>query len=167
MKIKKFGSTEQKVFDLVKDEAESQGVKIWDVRFEKEGAGWYLRIFIEKDGGVSITDCENLTRPVNRLLDEADPIPQSYILEVGSAGLERELLRESHFEASIGMPVRVRAIRDFGGEKEVFGLLGGFDKEKITLAFPGETEEEDEVYAELPLADIAFVKIFEDFEELH
>lgn len=167
MKIKKFGATEQKISDLVKDEAENQNIRIWDVRFEKEGAGWYLRIFIEKDGGVSIEDCENFTRPVNKLLDETDPIAQSYILEIGSAGLERELLRESHFESSIGMPVRVRAIRDFGGEKEVVGLLAGFDKEKITLAFPGETEEEEEVYAELPLADIAYIKIFEDFEELH
>lgn len=167
MRIKKFGGTEQKIFDLVKDEAENQNIRIWDVRFEKEGAGWYLRIFIEKDGGVSMDDCESFTRPVNKLLDEADPIPQSYILEIGSAGLERELLRESHFAASIGMPVRVRAIRDFGSEKEIVGLLGGFDKEKVTLAFPGETQEEEEVYAELPLADIAYIKIYEDFEELH
>lgn len=167
MKIKKFGATEQKISDLIKEEAENQNIRIWDVRFEKEGAGWYLRIFIEKDGGVSIEDCENFTRPVNKLLDEADPIPQSYILEIGSAGLERELVRESHFEASIGMPVRVRAIRDFGGEKEIVGLLGGYDKEKVTLAFPGENEEEEEVYAELPLADIAYIKIYEDFEELH
>ncbi len=164
MKIKKFGPTEQTVFNLIKDEVDNQGLKLWDVRFEKEGAGWYLRIFIDKDGGVSITDCENLTRPVNTLLDEVDPIQQSYILEVGSAGLERELVRESHFEASVGTPVRVRAIRDFNGEKEIVGLLGGFDKEKLTIAFPGETEDEEEVYAELLLADVAYIKIFEDFE---
>ncbi len=166
MKIKKFGSTEQTVFNLVKDEADSLGLKIWDVRFEKEGAGWYLRVFIDKEGGVSITDCENLTRPVNKLLDEADPISQSYILEVGSAGLERELIREAHFEASIGAPVRVRAIRDFNGEKEIIGLLGGYDKEKVTIAFPPETEDEEEVYAELMLSEIAHIKLFEDFEEL-
>ncbi len=164
MKIKKFGATEQKIYALVKDEAESQNLDIWDVRFEKEGAGWYLRIFIEKEGGVGIDDCENFTRPVNKLLDEADPIQQSYILEIGSPGLERELVRESHFEASIGMPVRVRAIRDFNGEKEIVGLLGGYDREKITLAFPGETEEEEEVYSELTLSDIAYIKIYEDFD---
>lgn len=164
MKIKKFGATEQKIYALVKDEAESQNLDIWDVRFEKEGAGWYLRIFIEKEGGVGIDDCENFTRPVNKLLDEADPIQQSYILEIGSPGLERELVRESHFEASIGMPVRVRAIRDFNGEKEIVGLLGGYDREKITLAFPGETEDEEEAYSELALSDIAYIKIYEDFD---
>lgn len=163
MKIKKFGATEQKIYALVKDEAESQGLDIWDVRFEKEGAGWYLRIFIEKEGGVGIDDCENFTRPVNKMLDEADPIQQSYILEIGSPGLERELVREAHFEASIGMPVRVRAIRDFNGEKEIVGLLGGYDREKITLAFPAENENEEEVYSELALSDIAYIKIYDDF----
>ncbi len=166
MKIKKFGATEQKVFDLVKEEAENQGLIIWDVRYEKEGAGWYLRIFIDKDGGVSITDCENLTRPVNKLLDEADPIPQSYILEVGSAGLERELVRESHFKASIDMPVRVRAIRDFNGEKEIVGILGDFNKEVVTIVFPAESEDEEDVCAELSLADVAYIKIYEDFDEV-
>lgn len=166
MKIKKFGATEHNIFNLIKDEAENQGVKIWDVRFEKEGAGWYLRIFIDKDGGIGIEDCENLTRPVNKILDEVDPIQQSYILEVGSAGIERDLMRETHFEASIGIPVRVRAIRDFNGEKEIVGLLGGFDKEKVTIAFPGDTEDEEEVYTELPLAEIAYIKLYKDFEEL-
>ena len=156
----------ESVKSLVEPIAENFGVRVWDVRFLKEGAEWYLRIFIDKDGGVSITDCENLTRPVNKLLDEADPISQSYILEVGSAGLERELIREAHFEASIGAPVRVRAIRDFNGEKEIIGLLGGYDKEKVTIAFPPETEDEEEVYAELMLSEIAHIKLFEDFEEL-
>lgn len=166
MKIKKFGATEQKIFGLVKDEAENQGVRIWDIRFEKEGANWYLRIFIDKDEGISIEDCENLTRPVNMILDSADPIPQSYILEIGSAGLERELVRESHFEASIGMPVRVRAIRDFGGEKEIVGLLGGYCRENVEIVFPGDEDGEEDVSAQLPLAEIAYIKIFEDFEEL-
>lgn len=91
MKIKKFGPTEQTVYELVKNEAERQGLRIWDIRFEKEGAGWYLRIFIDKDGGVGIEDCENLTKPVNKLLDEADPIPQSYILEVAPPDLNVSL----------------------------------------------------------------------------
>lgn len=167
MKIKKFGPTEQTVFNLVEKEADDQGLKIWDVRFEKEGAGWYLRIFIEKDGGIGIEDCENFTRPVNKLLDDADPISQSYMLEIGSPGLERELIRESHFEASIGLPVRIRAIRDFGGEKEIVGLLGGFDKENVTLVFPAETADEEDGFIQLPLADIAYIKIYTDFEELH
>ena len=104
--------------------------------------------------------------PVNKLLDEADPIPQSYILEVGSAGLERELIRESHFIAGTGLPVRVRAIRDFGGEKEIAGILADFDKEKITIAFPGENDGEEDVCGELALKDIAYVRLYEEFEDL-
>lgn len=166
MKIKKFGATEQIVFDLVRNAAEDQGVRIWDIRFEKEGASWYLRIFIDKDGGIGIEDCENLTRPVNKLLDEADPISQSYILEVGSAGLEREIIRESHFEAAIGLPVRVRAIRDFNGEKEIVGILTGFDKEKIIITLPSEAEGGDDFNNELSLKDIAYIRLFEDYEDL-
>lgn len=165
MKIKKFGGTEQKVFQLVKDEAEKQGLQIWDVRYEKEGANWYLRIFIEKEDGISIEDCENFTRPVNSILDKADPIPQSYILEIGSAGLERELVRESHFEAGIGLPIRARAIRDFGGEKEIVGILGGYDKEKVTLVFPAETPDEEDAYAELPFADIAYIRQYSALDQ--
>lgn len=167
MKIRKFNPTEKTVHDLIKAEAENQNINIWDVQYEKEGAGWYLRIYIEKDGGLTMDDCENFTRPVNKLLDEADPIPQSYMLEIGSPGLERKLLRESHFESSIGSPVTARAIRDFDGEKEITGILNGFDKEEITLALSGETKNEEEVCSKLPLSDIAYVKLYEDFEELH
>lgn len=111
--MKKFGGTEQKVYGLAKPVADELGLLIWDVRFEKEGALWYLRIFIDSENGVSISDCEAMTRPVSKLLDEHDPIPQGYMLEVGSAGIERELFRESHFEASVGTVVRIRMIREF------------------------------------------------------
>ena len=119
MKLKKNGATEQKVYELAAPLAESLGLVIWDVRFEKEGASWYLRVFIDKDEGISIDDCEAMSRPLSDLLDEADPIDQQYFLEVGSAGLERDLVRESHFAASIGAVVRMRLIRpDETGQKE-------------------------------------------------
>ena len=85
MKIKKFGTTEQLVHSLAEPIAHEKGLRIWDVRFEKEGASWYLRVFIDKDSGVTIDDCEALSRPLNDLLDEKDPIKQGYFLEVGSA----------------------------------------------------------------------------------
>ena len=86
MKIKKFGSTESRIYELVHPIAEEHGLIVWDVRFEKEGAMWYLRVFLDcMDRPVNINDCENVTRPLNKLLDELDPIPQSYTLEVGSA----------------------------------------------------------------------------------
>ena len=95
-------STAAAVDELVRPEVEARGLKLWDVRFEKEGSLWYLRIFIDKDGGVNINDCENVSRRVSDLLDEADPIEQSYILEVSSPGIERDLVKKEHFDAFAG-----------------------------------------------------------------
>ena len=104
--------------------AESFGVRIWDVRFLKEGAEWYLRIFIDKDGGVDINDCENVSRGVDPLLDAKDFISQNYILEVSSPGLERELTRDEHFEEYVGKDIKVRLIRPLEGlGKEFCGVL--------------------------------------------
>ena len=82
-------NTAEKVRELALPLCEELGLFLWDVRFEKEGATWYLRVFIDKDGGVDMDDCEAFTRPFNKILDEADPIAQSYVLEVGSPGLGR------------------------------------------------------------------------------
>ena len=84
MKLKAFGATEQRIYNAVKPIADEFGFQIWDVRFEKEGAYWYLRIFIDQESGITIEDCEKMTEPVNKLLDEQDPISQNYILEVCS-----------------------------------------------------------------------------------
>ena len=158
MKLKKFGATEQKVYDLVKPVTDELGYFLWDVSYVKEGAMWYLRVFIDCDEGITIDDCEKVTEPVNAVLDEADPIQQSYMLEVGSAGLERELLKEEHFEVCIGDKVRIRFIRNVDGEKEIPATLMGYDKNTITV----QTENgEEKIYQ---LADIAFVKLWFDFE---
>lgn len=158
MKLKKNGATEQKVYALAAPLAESLGLVIWDVRFEKEGASWYLRVFIDKDEGISIDDCEAMSRPLSDLLDEADPIDQQYFLEVGSAGLERDLVRESHFAASIGAVVRMRLIRpDETGQKEYVGALESFDKEQVRLVL------EDDTAVTAPFANIAHIKWHEDF----
>ena len=158
MKLKKFGGTEQKVYDLVKPVTDELGYFLWDVCYVKEGAMWYLRIFIDQDEGITIDDCERATAPINEVLDEADPIAQSYMLEVGSAGLERELLREEHFEVCIGDEVRIRFIRSVDGEKEIRTTLLAADRNELTVR--GEDGEEKK----LPLADIAFVKLWFDFE---
>lgn len=157
MKLKKFGSTEQLVYEIVKPIAEEIGVQIWDVCFEKEGAMWYLRVLIEKDDGISIDDCEAMTRPLDKQLDEKDPITQSYMLEVGSAGLGRKLLKEEHFEAFIGSEVQVRLIRDVDEGKELVCELKAFSKKSITVL----TEEKE---VEIQFEDIAFVRLFEDYE---
>ena len=158
MKLKTFGATEQKVYDLVKPVTDELGYFLWDVSYVKEGAMWYLRVFIDCDEGITIDDCEKVTEPVNAVLDEADPIKQSYMLEVGSAGLERELLKEEHFEVCIGDKVRIRFIRNVDGEKEISATLTGYDKNTITVC----TENGEEKICQL--ADIAFVKLWFDFE---
>ena len=144
-------STVEKAYELAKPLAESLGVSIWDVVFEKEGASWYLRIFIDKDEGINIDDCEAFSRPFNKILDEKDFIDQSYIFEVGSPGIGRELKRPEHFEKYIGSPVRVRLIRAADGLKEIIGLLKEYNKDSILV---------DE--KEIKLSDTAFVKLYDD-----
>lgn len=158
MKLKKFGSTEQRIYDLTAPVITELGYLVWDVRFEKEGASWYLRIFIDSEtDAISINDCEKVTGPVSDLLDEADPIAQSYILEVSSAGLEAELVRESHFDACIGCEVRCRGIRPFAdGSREAVGTLTAWDKEGVTLR----TGDAD---VQLPFSALAFVRLYFDF----
>ena len=157
MKIKKFGNTEKLVYELVKPIADEKGSDIWDVRFEKEGASWYLRVFIDRQEGVSIDDCEAVSRPLSDLLDEKDPISQGYFLEVGSAGLDRELIRQSHFEASVGKPVRAGLYKQLNGSKEAVGLLKSFDSEKLTLALP--MGEGDDSSISIPLAIMPALKL--------
>lgn len=143
MKLKKNNATEQRVIALAEPLAKALGLTLWDIRFEKEGAAWYLRVYIDKEDGISISDCEAMTQPLSDALDEADPISQSYYLEVGSAGLERELVRESHFQACIGQRIHVRLIRpDAEGVRDLIGTLLSFDSEQLTLDCDGEARTE-------------------------
>ena len=157
MKFKKFGGTEQKVYDLIKPITDELGYYLWDVCYEKEGAMWYLRVFIDQDEGITIADCERANAPISDILDEKDPIAQSYMLEVGSAGLERELVKEEHFEVCRGDKVKIRFIRAAEGEKEIVAQLVGADREGVTVALDSGEERK------FPLADIAFVKLYLDF----
>lgn len=122
--------------------AENFGVRVWDVRFLKEGAEWYLRIFIDKDGGVDINDCENVSRAIDPILDEKDFISQNYILEVSSPGLERELTRDEHFKEYVGKDIKVRLIRPIEGlGKEFCGVLRAFDGDELTVEdYSGENQ---------------------------
>ncbi|MCD7890464.1 MAG: ribosome maturation factor RimP [Ruminococcus sp.] len=157
MKLKKFGGTEQRVYDLIKPITDELGYYLWDVCYVKEGAMWYLRIFIDCDEGITIDDCERATKPIDEALDKADPILQSYMLEVGSAGLERELVKEDHFEVCTGDEVRIRFIRAVDGVKEIVGILEGADKESVTINADGEMKK-------FPLCDISYVKLNFEFE---
>ncbi|MDE5946958.1 MAG: ribosome maturation factor RimP [Oscillospiraceae bacterium] len=157
MKMKKYGNTEQKIYSLVKPITDELGYFIWDISFVKEGAMWYLRVFIDRDEGISIEDCEKVTAPVSEMLDIEDPIEQSYILEVGSAGLERELLKPEHFEVCKGDVVQVRLIRTIDGEKDIIGNLISADKESIII------QTDEDIQKQYMLSDVAHVKLHLDF----
>ncbi|MGI6279429.1 MAG: ribosome maturation factor RimP [Acutalibacteraceae bacterium] len=113
----------EKVYGLIKDTVEAEGVELWDVRFLKEGASWYLRVFIDKPEGISIDDCTNVSNAIDPIIDEADPIDVSYFLEVCSPGIERELIRPEHFKKVLGKKITVRLYKAVDGKKEFTGII--------------------------------------------
>lgn len=123
-----------KVEALARPVVEEEGCKLWSVEYIKEAGTWYLRIFIDKVGGVGIADCEAISRRLDPILDEADPIPESYVFEVGSAGAERELKRPSDFEQFIGSDVEVKLYQPYEGRKTLVGTLEEYNDRYITVS---------------------------------
>ena len=115
------------------------GLELWDVEYIREAGQWFLRVYIDKDGGVSISDCEALSRALDPVLDEADPIPDSYVFEVSSAGAERELKRPGDFERFMGSPVEVRLYKPVDGSKSFVGTLSGYSGGDVSLTAAGKT----------------------------
>ena len=122
-----------KVTELARPVVEEEGCSLWDVEYVREAGCWYLRIFIDKEGGVGIDDCERLSRRLDPLLDEADPIPDSYVFEVGSAGAERELKRPGDFEQFMGHEAEVKTYKPVNGSKAFVGTLAGYADGAVTL----------------------------------
>lgn len=124
-KEKPKGNTAEQVRCMAEPLAEELGLSLWDVVFQKEGAQWFLRIYIDRDDtGVSIDDCVDMTRAIDPLLDEADLIQQEYTLEVSSPGINRKLSRPRHMQKFLECPVRVRLIRPLeDGRRELEGIL--------------------------------------------
>ena len=116
---------------------EAAGCTLWDVEYVKEAGVWFLRLYIDKEGGVSIDDCEAVSRPLSDLLDQADPIEGSYTFEVSSAGADRALKKPEHFAAFQGAEVEVKLYRPREGRKEFVGLLKGFEDGNVTLDADG------------------------------
>ena len=127
---------ESKTEQLLSPIAEQNGVEIYDVEYVKEGSDWYLRAYIDKPGGVNITDCENVSRALSDALDTEDFIPDAYILEVSSPGLGRALKKDRHLEKSLGAEVEVRTYKPLDGQKEFAGVLKAYDRESITIGEP-------------------------------
>ena len=122
-----------KVFALAKPVVEEAGCSLWDVEYVREAGRWFLRVFIDKEGGVNITDCEAISRTLDPILDEEDPIPDSYVFEVGSAGAERELKRPSDFEKFMGHEVELRTYQPIAGQKSFVGSLEAYDNGNVTV----------------------------------
>lgn len=124
---------------LVSPIAGELGLELWDIEFVKEGSSYFLRIFIDKEGGVSIDDCEAMSRAIDKPLDDADPIEQSYCLEVSSPGIERTLTRDKHFEKYLGKKVKAHLIRPDGeGRRDIEGTLESFDSGYAGIKSGGE-----------------------------
>lgn len=141
-----------KVYNYAMFITEGFSTELWDVQFIKEGASWFLRIFIDKEGGVNIEDCENVSRALDKILDKDDFIKQSYYLEVSSPGIERELKKESHFLRFIGSPIKIKLYKSVNGIKELKGELINFKDGLISIKVNDEVKE-------IPFESCAFVRL--------
>ena len=135
---------------------EAAGCTLWDVEYVKEAGEWFLRVYIDKADGVSIEDCEAVSRPLSDKLDEADPIEGSYTLEVSSAGADRPLKKVEHFAQFMGSEVEVRLYRAMEGAKECVGLLSGYADGDVTV----DTPEGPKTFAK---KDVAQVRLYVRF----
>lgn len=159
MADKKGGSTVDAVWKLIEPIVNDLGLQLWDVRYVKEGAQWYLRVYIDKDGGVGIEDCERVSRSIDEPLDRLNPIEQSYCLEVCSPGLERELIRPEHYKRFLGEDIMVKMIRPIEGiGKEFGGVLKDYDKGEIIIE-----DHDGENFVTVNKKDIVWVKL-DDFD---
>ena len=145
-----------KIAEIARPVVEEEGCSLWDVEYVREAGTWYLRVFIDRDGGVSIDDCERVSRRLDPILDEEDPIPDSYVFEVGSAGADRELKRPGDFEQFMGSEVEVKLYRPVDGSKHYTGTLSGYEAGAVsltvgekTLRFPKEQVAQVRLYVSI------------------
>ena len=142
---------ESKVEKLLSNSIENLGYELYDVLYEKEGKDYYLRIIIDKPGGIDINDCEKTNNEINPILDEADYIKEQYFLEVSSPGVERTLRKEKHFLNQIGNEISVKLFKPINKQKELIGILKEYNKNEITI-------ETNESTIKIDLKDIALAK---------
>jgi ribosome maturation factor RimP len=148
---------EQKTEELLQPVMEEHHFELVDVEFVKEAGTWFLRAYIDKPGGITIDDCEVVSRRLSDLLDENDFIEEAYILEVSSPGLGRPLKKDKDLERSLGESVEVRLFRAVEKQKEFTGILKAWDKDTVTLEF------EDEAELTIERANIALIRLAFDF----
>ena len=148
---------ESKVEAFLLPMMEEYGFELVDVEYVKEAGTWYLRAYIDKEGGIAVDDCEVVSRALSDLLDKEDYIADSYILEVSSPGLGRPLKKEKDFKRSMGEQVEVRLYRALDGQKDFTGILSGYDGKTVTIRY------EDESESTFDLKDVALIRLAFDF----
>ena len=148
---------EQKTEEILLPIVEEYGFELVDVEYVKEGGTWYLRTYIDKEGGIRIDDCEKVSRRLSDILDEKDYIDDTYIMEVSSPGLGRPLKKEKDFKRSLGKEVDIRTYRMIDKQKEFTGILKDYDKDTVTIELVNETLKTFEK------GDIALIRLAFDF----
>ena len=148
---------EQKTEEILLPIVEELGFELVDVEYVKEGGTWYLRAYIDKPGGISINDCETVSRRLSDILDEKDYIDDSYIMEISSPGLGRPLKKEKDFKRSLGEEVEVRTYRMIDKKKEFTGILKDYDADTVTI------QMDDETLKTFEKGDIALIRLAFDF----
>ncbi len=133
--MSKSSEYEKKTSDFVLPILEKKGFELYDVEYVKEGSDYYLRIFIDKEGGITINDCVDVTREMNEILDREDYIKEPFIFEVSSPGLDRPLKKDKDFDRNIGKQVELKTYKPFDKQKEFTGILKSFDENSVTITF--------------------------------
>lgn len=149
---------EEKVEKLLESKINELGYELYDVEYAKEGKNYFLRIFIDKEDGIDLNDCEKVNDGIMDLLDEADYIKEQYFLEVSSPGIERVLKKQKHFDSAMGEEIEVKLYKPINKEKELEGILTGYDEETITMTY-----ENDEI--SVPRNNIAQIKTKYNWDE--
>ena len=151
-----YSKTEQIAFELSENIAKDYGCYIYDVEYVKEGSLKFLRIYADKDDGISIDDCEKISRELSTLLDEKDPIKENYILEVSSPGIERKLTKKEHFDKYIGKIIDINLFKQINGSKQFTGVLTSYENECIFI-------ETENCIVEINQKEASLVKLHFDF----
>ena len=151
-------NTEKRIEELIQPTVTEMGYELIDVEFVKEGPNWYLRIFIDKEGGVTIDDCEAVSKTLEKIFDEKDPIEQAYFLEISSPGIDRPLKKKEYFIKYNGEMVDVKLYKPYEGSKEYTGKLVGYDENDGTVTI--EVDDKNIAFTKKEIAGIRLAVIF-------
>ena len=151
-------NTEKRIEELIQPTVTEMGYELVDVEFVKEGPNWYLRIFIDKEGGVTIDDCEAVSKTLEKIFDEKDPIEQAYFLEISSPGIDRPLKKKEDFIKYNGEMVDVKLYKPYEGSKEYTGKLVGYDENDGTVTI--EVNDKNIAFTKKEIAGIRLAVIF-------